>query len=208
MKIEVPKHNASKKKLKDFSTETGQSPHYLTPKGMRWSDNSCAYDSLFTPLFALWCSDREGWKDKFISMGNNIALELIDGFFGYEQAEFSLEGARDHIQRLLSGRHHALRFGQFASIERLCEELFTTSYIVREMYYQCPNDHQEQQSEAFEVVLHKGISTFESISEWISTCSEPASHHCRICQSQTRIVYRFQAAPPLLAFSFPGSLTH
>ena len=48
---------------------------------------------------------------------------------------------------------------------------------------------------------------FESISEWVSTCSEQASHHCRICQLQAKIEYRFKAAPPLLAFSFPGSST-
>jgi hypothetical protein len=109
---------------------------------------------------------------------------------------------------MLSRSQPALRFGRFASIERLCQELFTTSYFVRETYYQCPNDHQERQNKVFDVVLHKGVSGFESISEWVSTSSEQASHLCRICQLQAKIVYRFEAAPPLLAFSFPGSSTH
>jgi hypothetical protein len=89
--------NTLKKKLKEVTAGTGQYPHYLSPKGMKWSNNSCAYDSLFTPLFALWSSDREGWKDRFNSMNNAIALKLIDGFFRYEQAEISLEDARDYV---------------------------------------------------------------------------------------------------------------
>lgn len=200
--------NTSRKKIKEVKVDIGQSPHYLSPQGMKWSNNSCAYDSLFTPLFALWCSDREGWRDSFISMDNPIAIKLVDGFFKYEQAEVSLEDARDRVRRMLSRSHRELRFGHFASIERLCEELFTTSYLVRKTYYQCLNNHQEQQSEVFDVVLHKGVSAFDSISEWISTCSEQASHLCRICRLQAKIEYRFQAAPPLLAFSFPGSMTH
>jgi hypothetical protein len=200
--------NNSKKKLKEVVLEPGQSPHYLSPKGMRWSNNSCAYDSLFTPLFTLWCSDREGWKNKFDGMDNAIAIKLIDGFFQYERAEISLEDTRDYVRRMLSRSHRELRFGHFASIERLCEELFTTSYLVREIYYQCPNNHKERQSEIFDVVLYKGHSEFDSISEWISTCSEQASHLCRICRLQARIEYKFQAAPPLLAFSFPGSMTY
>ena len=205
----VPK-NTSKKKIKEVMVELGQSesPHYVSPKGMRWSNNSCAYDSLFTPLFALWCSDREGWKDRFDSMDNAIAITLIDGFFKYEQAEISLEYGRDIVRQMLSTSHCELRFGHFASIERLCEELFTTSYPVREVNYQCPNNHQEQQSQIFDVVLHKGLSEFDSISEWISTFSQQSSHLCRVCRLQAKIEYRFQAAPPLLAFSFPGSMTY
>ena len=36
--------------------------HYDAPIGCRWSQNSCAYDSVFTPLFGLWCSsNRDVW---------------------------------------------------------------------------------------------------------------------------------------------------
>ena len=49
------------------------------------------------------------------------------------------------------------------------------------------------------------------MTEWISTSldSEQAFHVCRVCESsQAKIKYRFQTAPPLLAFSFPGSTTY
>ncbi|KAF8800466.1 hypothetical protein BYT27DRAFT_7313647 [Phlegmacium glaucopus] len=202
----IPVHTQKKKKdvVAALSPST---PQYLSPKGMRWSNNSCAYDSLFTPLFALWCSDRQGWKERFNVMDNTIALQLIDGFFEHEQAGISLEDARDCVRWSMSQSHHRSRFGHFTSIERVCEELFTTSYPVREVYYQCPNDHQEYQSEVFDLMLHKGQSTFESISDWISTCSVHTSHRCRTCQAQAQIAYRFHTAPPLLAFSFPGSMT-
>ena len=183
-------------------------PHYLSPKGMAWSNNSCAYDLLFTPLFVLWCNDKEGWRVRFQDIENDVALQLIDGFFQHERGEISLEDARDHVRRTISRHHRGPGFGSFTSIERVCEAVFTSSHLVRESYYLCPNNHCAHQSSTYEAFFHKGHSKFQSISEWISTTSEEISTRCATCQEQVRVEYVFRTAPPLLAFSFPDSATH
>ena len=41
------------------------SNYYLIPQGMIWSNNSCAYDSIFTVLFSIWCSNKNLWNYNF-----------------------------------------------------------------------------------------------------------------------------------------------
>ena len=210
--------NFSKKRKAMIASESGptasdlaaslMAPHYLSPKGLAWSNNSCAFDSLFTPLFVLWCEDREGWNVKFRDMDNSAALQLVEGFSQHERGVTSLEDARDKVRRTMSREHNGPGFGRFTSIERVCEGLFATRYLIRESSYRCPNNHQERQSGLYDLIIHKGSNNFESISDWISSTSEETSTRCRTCGSQIRLEYIFKTAPPLLAFSFPNSRTH
>lgn len=57
---EVPVQLGSKRKY--LQAPIPHAEHYITPIGCRWSDNSCAYDVIVTPIFLLWCSDREQWS--------------------------------------------------------------------------------------------------------------------------------------------------
>jgi hypothetical protein len=108
----------------------------------------------------------------------------------------------------MSREQYGPGFGHFTSIERVCEGLLATRYPIRVTNYRCPNNHHERQSESYDLIIHKGRSNFESISDWISSTSEEASTCCRTCEGQVRLEYIFKTAPPLLAFSFPNSRTH
>ena len=44
--------------------------HYIVPQGFIWSNNSCAYDSIFVIFYILWCSNKNLWSDRFHSIGN------------------------------------------------------------------------------------------------------------------------------------------
>jgi len=72
---------AAKKQKFDQSVDSSlpHAGHYEAPVGCRWSQNSCAYDALFTPLFTLWCSDRERWTQNVMGMGNAVADLLLQG---------------------------------------------------------------------------------------------------------------------------------
>ncbi|KAF8884576.1 hypothetical protein CPB84DRAFT_1626752, partial [Gymnopilus junonius] len=57
------------------------SPHHcLVPTGMKWSNNSCAYDSVFTLLLSIWTEDQHRWKSFFTSVGNQFLTALHKGF--------------------------------------------------------------------------------------------------------------------------------
>jgi Helitron helicase-like domain at N-terminus/PIF1-like helicase len=56
------------------------SNHYLIPQGMIWSNNSCAYDSIFTILFSIWCDNKKLWTYNFHRMNNPFIIALSNGF--------------------------------------------------------------------------------------------------------------------------------
>jgi len=67
--------------------------HYTAPIGMRWSNNSCAYDSIFTPIYAQWCASRVLWTEVIRRTGSPSAVLLLEGFIRYEAGQESLEDA-------------------------------------------------------------------------------------------------------------------
>ena len=54
-----------KKKLCFYQPSNDYSNYYLIPQGMIWSNNSCAYDSIFTILFSIWCNNKNLWNYNF-----------------------------------------------------------------------------------------------------------------------------------------------
>ena len=68
--------------------------NYPVPVGMAWSQNSCAYDSVFTILFAVWCNNKYLWNRKFDKTGNIYSILLANQFLKYDGKQISLENAR------------------------------------------------------------------------------------------------------------------
>ena len=68
------------KKICLFRPSSDGSNHYLIPQGMIWSNNSCAYDSIFTILFLIWCNNKNLWTYNFHRMNNPFIMALSNGF--------------------------------------------------------------------------------------------------------------------------------
>ena len=104
--------------------------------GMVWSQNSCAYDAIFTILFNIWCCDIENWGTIFTRLGNEFCILLVNEFTRYVQEETSLEAARDTVRRELDKISEYMRFGSYTSIEEICEAIFMTRDAIYRTYYQ------------------------------------------------------------------------
>jgi hypothetical protein len=178
--------------------------HYDAPIGCRWSYNSCAYDCLFTPLFALWCSNREYWAQSIEGMGNEVANLLLKGFSLYERGETSLESVRDDARRLIARSRNGAAFGCYTSIEDVCTHLLRTNAVVSERYYVCPNGHHVHHSDNYDAFLSAGLHEYESIAQWVSTNTHHAHALCEACAHPVSLKNKFCQSPPLLVFSIPG----
>src|SRR6266511_2079878 len=156
---------AAKKQKFDQSVDSSlpHAGHYEAPVGCRWSQNSCAYDALFTPLFTLWCSDRERWTQNVMGMGNAVADLLLQGFSQYDRGEASLENARDDVRRLISCSRNGTPFGHYTSIENVCMHFLRTNAVMTEKYYTCLNGHQVHHSNDYSAVLSVGVYEYESM---------------------------------------------
>jgi hypothetical protein len=200
-----PSRVAANTKRKLYQPSGSHATHYEAPVGYRWSENSCAYDAVFTPLFALWCSNRERWAQDMRKMGNAVTNLLLDGFSLYERGETSLENVRDDARRLIARSPNGATFGHYTSIETVCTHLLSTNMVVYERYYVCPNGHHVHHSDDYDAVLSAGLGVhqYESIVQWMSAETNHAHTRCEICGHAAGIKFKFCHDPPLLVFSIP-----
>ena len=204
---EVPP--ARKQKLTvGFSELVQHARHLDVPIGCKWSQNSCAYDSLFTPLFSLWCNDRDYWTENLRDMGNAVTDLLVSGFSCYEKGEGSLEDARDDAKHFIACCRNGVPFGQNTSIENVCSHFLRTNRVIFERHYICPNGHSIHHSNDYDAVILQGVNEYESITQWVS----PETHHvnarCQTCHHMVNIRLKFHHCPLLLVFSMLGLRLH
>jgi hypothetical protein len=182
---------AARKQRSARTSLQSHAEHYRAPIGCRWSQNSCAYDAVFTSVFVLWCSNRQYWTKSLKGMGNEVADLLIHGFTCYEKGEALLEDARDNARRLIARSTNGLPFGHNTSIENVSNRFLSTNKVVSERYYICPNGHYVRHSEDSVAVLSQGVHGFGSIAQWVSAETHHAEARCHICRHAVSIKLRF-----------------
>ena len=175
------------------------------PIGMIWSQNSCAYDSIFTILFNIWCRDTDNWRMIFTRLGNEFCVLLVNEFTRYDRKEISLEVACDTVRKELDKASEYMRFGSYTSIEEICEAIFTTREAVYHTYYQCPDNHQQFYSQSHTIYLSRGRSLFKSTAEWMQMNSQQGTNRCETCDKPVNINISFIVPPPLVILEFSGS---
>lgn len=72
-------HQANRQKLQRQPNIHAGRNHTTAPIGMRWSQNSCAYDSIFTPIYVLWCAYGDDWTEEIERTGSTAAVQLFEG---------------------------------------------------------------------------------------------------------------------------------
>ena len=179
--------------------------HYSAPIGMRWSQNSGAYDSVFTPIYVQWCTNRNLQTDLFRRASSPVANLLLDGFIRYEAGQGSLEDARDAVRWHMASPNAV--FGAYTSIYSVCSMLFSMNEIVWEKFYLCPNGHNVRHSYESEALLSAAATRFTSIAQWVSLDTEQTTACCSVCQHPVSIRLKFCKMPPLLAFEFSAQPT-
>lgn len=181
---------------------TRHGTHYTAPIGMRWSNNSCAYDSIFTPIYAQWCASRVLWTEVIRRTGSPSAVLLLEGFIRYEAGQGSLEDARDAVRLYTARTQTGCVFGAYTSIWDVCNGLFRMNETVVEFFYRCPNGHNLHHSNHNSALLNAVTTSFASIAQWILIDTKQTTARCRECRHRVSIQLKFRRAPPILAFEF------
>jgi hypothetical protein len=167
--------------------------HYTAPIGMRWSQNSCAYDSVFTPIYVQWCADRN--LQEYIRIKGSAAANLLfDGFIRYEAGQGSLESARDAVRRYMASSQNDAVFGAYASIWEVCNVLLNMNELIWEKFYVCPNGHNGRHSDDPRALL-SAATPFTSIAQWVSVDTEQTTARCRVCHHPVVVQLKFHTTP-------------
>jgi hypothetical protein len=72
--------DSKRHKLDNTADQVSDVARHSRPVGMKWSENSCAYDSVFTILFNVWQRDHQRWNLAFEQLGNEFCTLLSQNF--------------------------------------------------------------------------------------------------------------------------------
>ena len=155
-------------------------------------------------ILYIWQRDHQRWNFVFEQLGNEFCILFSQEFERYCRKETSLEAGRDVIRRELGKVNRSLRFGEYTSIEHVCQTIFSTGEIVYEVYYQCPSRHRFLYSQERSIFIgaHNSSFTYRSTSQWMESNSWQGTNRCQTCGLKVSIETSFSVAPPLLALEF------
>ena len=149
---EIIEPKAKKFCLSSTLIENGN--HYLVPRGMIWSNNSCAYESIFTVLFSIWSGNKNLWHYNFQEIDNPFIKALTDGFNDVDNNRKTLETVQDCIQQFLHLYFpQTMGFGDFTSVENILAALFETVYEVQSVIYTCRHNHVCQMNNSYSCMV-------------------------------------------------------
>ena len=183
----------------DFTSGT-----LVTPKGTRWSNNSCAYDPTVTILYNIWLDDTVAQSTAFKSIGLRFMGLLADSFKRHVEGEYSLEEVRDYLRRSLQ-RFDPTRFawGEYAAVHGVVDNILMTDFPVMTSQYFCPNNHplvRQNLSSVKDCFLNVCGDNMESLQRHIDISESPAGAQCPVCHVRLVRRLKFVYPAPMLAF--------
>ena len=117
-------------------------PQSLSPYGMNWHQNSCAYDSVLCILHSIWLGHKEHYTQVFREMNDDLTGALVLDFAKHAQGIITMETARDNLRRSLhrlAPQH--FHWGDFVSVSHLLEYLLSMPTVTIESKMCCDNGH-------------------------------------------------------------------
>jgi hypothetical protein len=178
------------------------------PVGLSWSNNSCAYDSVFSIIYSLWKDDPDYWKSILCHINREFFPAICSGFLDLEQGLTTLESVRDELRHLFHDLHlPRLRWGIYTSANQVMRTLFTTSRDLVSSQLACKNQHQIcrlNPSSLSCYVLDAGTTQYQSISGWMQNFVEVSRVQCDICGEFLLRQFHFESIPQVLIFDVEG----
>jgi PIF1-like helicase len=178
------------------------------PIGLQWSENSCAYDSVFIILHRIWASDPDQWVRIFNSMNTELLGSLATDFSAHATGSLSLEASRDRLRlKLQHLRNNDFRWGCFTSLSAVLSAVLTTPFTVTVSEYVCPHNHAHQTRASFSntsCMLTAGNVPYSRVAEWIHHLRLPTRRACSVCQRRLLLSTTFRHIPYLLAVDLSG----
>jgi hypothetical protein len=114
------------------------------PRGLQWSNNSCAFDAVLSVLFNIWQDNSMERTVHFKDVNNEYLGQIADGFSQtqLQGTEHTLEEVRDLLWRRLQRADPAVfPWGGYTGIQYILDHLLSTGRSVTSSSLRCPNNH-------------------------------------------------------------------
>ena len=201
------KRKRKKRKLEnemiiDTTTDT-PSMNHLTPIGLAWNQNSCAYDSILSIIHFLWLVNKPVWNS-WIRQINNLHLREL--CLDFEKIDYNIEtlpSARDKLRhRLQQISNDKFPWGGFTSIEDILHYILETNSTTFNSFFNCPHFTGYTEIQNTTCLITAETTRLHSIGNWINNIRE--LYRCNMCQGNIQTVTKMSQNIPILAFHFAG----
>jgi hypothetical protein len=177
------------------------------PKGFIWDAQnwSCAYDSLFTILLAIWNEDPSSWKKRFNSI-NEILKILSLGFKRSKNHTTDLETVRNTIRHLLhQDKPEIFPYGQVGiAISDLAHYIMKANEPMTSTCLKCMNCENITilENDRCDAIFHCSYSFSGTISACLAQIIVNRQRHkCQLCWGEITKFIAFNKIPPLIMFT-------
>ena len=178
------------------------------PRGLIW-DNvnySCAYDSLFTIFYNIWCDNPELWDGKLGSI-NDYCKTLVKYFKQVKEDKITFEMARDKVRnKLCRSKPNIFKKGRVSiSVGELASELLKSdkNNAMSERYCtRCDFAYEQPGHLGFTRVLGGDMSP-SSTQKWLSNVSSTNKEKCPECNVDLEDKICFDETPHIFLLEYP-----
>ncbi|KAJ3537079.1 hypothetical protein NMY22_g5748 [Coprinellus aureogranulatus] len=130
--------------------------------GTVWRNNSCAYDSLMSILYHVWRKNRVQCATYFNWMGNDVLIQLGQGFAQVQSGLATPEQVRDAWQRQMAAEYpQDFTFGGLASVGALIDRMFICPDPIYRMVYRCISCGRTNTQTPYDERLHRTLPVFD-----------------------------------------------
>jgi hypothetical protein len=197
------KHCAPNDPSKAASNATEHHVPRDNPRGLQWSNNSCAFDAVLSVLYNIWQDNPAVRTLQFKDIDNEYLGKMVDGFLqAGVRTEYTLEEVRDSMRRSLQRTNPAaFPWGGYTGIQYILDYLLGTRRSVTSSLMRCPNDHPLDRARVFTSGCQIAIlRQCTDIQAFVDDHSIECASRCRVCHSHVIRQHVFEDTPAIIAF--------
>ena len=189
---------------KTDSNTTAHHAPIISPRGLQWSNNSCAYDAVLSVLYNVWQDNAVERTVQFKDINSEFLGQLADSFSqtSLRGTAHTLEDVRDSMrQRLWRADPAAFPWGRYTGIQYILDYLLGTSRSVTSSSVGCPNGHPLNRADL--VASSSQITVLRqsrNIQAFVDDQSIECASRCHVCQTHVIRQHAFEDTPAIIAF--------
>ena len=190
-------------------SESGQctrTSNPASPRGLQWSNNSCAFDAVMSILYNVWLDNVTERTVQFKNINNEYLGQIADGFSqttaqGTASA-YTLEEVREFLRRRLHRANPTVfAWGRYTGIQNIMDYLLATSQPVTSSSLRCPNNHPLDRAGSLTSSCQITIlRQCPDIQAFINDQSIECASRCCVCRSHLIRQHVFEDTPAVIVF--------
>ena len=174
------------------------------PRGLQWSNNSCAFNAVLSVLYNIWQDNATERTVQFKNINVEYLGWIADGFLQtrVRDTAYTLEEVRDSVRRSLQRADPAVfPWGEYTGIQYILDYLLGTHHSVTSSSVRCPNEHPlnraDQVASSCQIPILRQCTNIQA---FVDNQSIECASRCLVCHSHVIQRHIFEHTPAVIAF--------